>query len=273
MNLLFYIVFVGQVLLISAVIPFGAGRRLRTILQTFPATAHPQLYPRQASTYRTGLAIFAWTNHLLLLAGLALMAILHARHGTETSIHRSWPAFYGAAQCMPMLVMDVFCLGLFRRLRELDPMSQDSATTAPHRRSDFVPTWLLALAVAMVATTVLADLTLHGFDLDRETLSRNLTLLATNAMLALLGWWKLRGLGRSRHPSPAARDRAIAAQLTVFAVISIAFSAYLLLHAANAAFGLQHFEAILMSLYVQTAMAVSITITLRTATPLREALA
>ena len=47
----------------------------------------------------------------------------------------------------------------------------------------------------------------------------------------------------------------------------------MLLHAANAVLGLHNFDAIVMSLYFQTAMAVSITITLRTAMPLRQACA
>ena len=268
MNILFYLVFLGQVLLISAVVPYSVKRRLRTILEAFPASTHPRLYPRPVSTYRTGLVLFTWANHLLLLAGLALVAILSWQHGTETPIPRAWPGVFGAAQFLPMLAMDVFCFDLFRRLRELHPTTQGSAGPAPRRLSDFVPPWLLALALAMLAMTVLADLSLHDFDLGRDILARNLTLLVTNGLLALLGGWKLRNRSLRPHPDPEARDRAIAAQLTVFAVISIAFSLYTLLHAANAAFGLRHFDAIVMSLYIQTAMAVSVTITLRTATPL-----
>lgn len=271
MNIIFYLVFLGQVLLISALVPYRVKRRLSEILDAFPTSTDPQPYPRPLSSYRTGLAIFTWSNRLLLLAGLALVLIVYSLHGIETPIPESWPAFFGGMQFTPMLAMDLFCLKLFRRLRELRPMKQRSASLAPRRLFEFVPPWLLALALAMMATAMLADLYLHGFVLDNQTLARNLTMLVTNGLLALLGWWKLRGRSLTPHPDPAARHRSIAAQLTVFTVLSIAFSAYMLLHAANSAFGLQNFDAIVMSLYFQTAMAVSITITLRTAIPSREA--
>ena len=130
MDLLFYIAFLGQVLLISAVVPHVVGRRLRRILDLFPVSTHPQLYPRPVSSYRTGLAIFTWSNHLLLLAGLALVAILYLLHGTETPVPRTWPGFFGAVQFVPMLTMDLSCFELFLRLRELHPMKQRS--TARH---------------------------------------------------------------------------------------------------------------------------------------------
>lgn len=271
MNILFYFVFLGQILLISAFVPSRVTRRLRQILDAVPASTDPQLFPRPLSAYRTGLAIFTWSNHVLLLAGLVLVVIVYKLHGTQTSIPESLPAFFGGTQFLPMLLMDLFSFNLFRRLRELHPVKQRSASLAPRRLFAFVPSWLLALALAMMAIAVLADLYLHGFVLDNQTLARNLTMLVTNGLLALLGWWKLRGRSLTPHANPEARHRSIAAQLTVLALISIAFSTYMLLHAVNAAFGLQNFDAIVMSLYFQTAMAVSITITLHTAIPLPEA--
>jgi hypothetical protein len=273
MNLLFYIVFLAQILLISACVPYLLGRRLRRVLDALPASTQPQLYPRPLVAYRTGLAVFAWFNRLLVVAGLALLVIVYRVHGTETPIPESWPAFFGGVQFLPMLVMDLFCLNLFRRLREIRPVKQRSASLAPRHLGDFLPRWLLALALAMVAAAILTDLYLHGFILDPRTLTRTLTVLVTNGLLALLGWRKLRGRSAAPHRNPEARHRSIGAQLTVLAVISIAFSIYMLLHAANAVLGLHNFDAILMSLYFQTAMAVSITITLRTAMALRQACA
>ncbi len=271
MNILFYLVFLAQVLLISAIVPYLVKRRLRGVLDAFPASTHPQLYPRPLSTCRTGLAIFTWFNHLLLLLGLALLVILYRVHGSDTPIPESWPGFFGGMQFLPMLVMDLFCMNLFRRLRELRPMKQRSASLMPRRLFDFIPWWLLTLALAMTVMTVLADLYLRGFVLGHEILAKNLTLLVTNGLLALLGWWKLRGRSLTPHHNPEARNRSIGTQLTAIAVISIAFSIYMLLHAANTAFGLQNFDAIIMSLYFQSAMAISIIITLRTAVPLRQA--
>jgi hypothetical protein len=271
MNILFYIVFLAQVLLISAIVPYLVGRRLRRILDAFPATTQSQMYPRPLSTYRTGLIVFAWFNRLLLLTGLVLLVILYRWYGTDTAIPESWPAFFGGVQFLPMLVMDLFCLNLFRRLREIQPVKKRSASLAPRHLAQFLPRWLLALAVAMMVAAVLTDLSLHGFVLDARTLTRNLTVLATNGLLALLGWHKLRGRSVAPQRNPQARNRSIGAQLTVLAIISIAFSIYMLLHAANTVLGLHNFDAIVMSLYFQTAMVVSITLTLRTAVPLRQA--
>ncbi|MDA3913053.1 hypothetical protein [Oleiagrimonas sp.] len=273
MNILFYIVFLAQVLLISAIVPYLVRRRLLRVLDDFPALTDPQLHPRPLSAYRTGLVLFAWFNRLLSLMGLVLLVIVYRVHATDSPIPESWPAFFGGVQFLPMLLMDLFCLSLFRRLRELRPEKRRSASLQPRRLFDFMPRWLLALAMVMLALAVLGDLYLHDFDLGHGTLARNLTVLVTNGLLALLGWWKLRGRSLTPQPNPEARNRSIGAQLTVLAVISIAFSTYMLLHAMNAVLGLQNFDAIVMSLYFQTAMAVSISITLRTAIPLRQACA
>jgi hypothetical protein len=271
MNILFYVVFLGQLLLISAFVPSRITQRLRKVLDAVPAATDPTLYPRPLSAYRTGMTLFIWSNRLLLLAGLALMVIVYRLHGTDTRIPASWPGWFGGVQYVPMLVMDLFCLNLFRRLRQLHPIHQRSASLAPRRLSDFVPPWLLVLALVMMTLAALADLYLRGFVPDHQALTRSLTVLATNALLALLGWWKLRGRSLTPHPNPDARNRSISAQLTVFAVISIAFSIYMLFHAAKATFGLPNFDAIVMSLFFQTTMAVSITITLRSAIPLPQA--
>jgi hypothetical protein len=267
MNILFYIVFLAQILTISAIVPHMLRRRLRRILEVLPASSRPQLYSRPLARYRTGLIVFTWLNHLMVLAGLFLLVIVYRLHGSQGDIPETWPAFFGGVQFLPMLVMDLFCVKLLRRLRELQPVTQRSASLAPRRTFDFIPRWLLALAVAMVAISVLADLYLHGFALDRQVLIRNLTVLVTNALLALLGWWKLRGRSRMPHRDPQARNRSIGTQLTVLAVISIAFSIYALLHSANKVLGLANLDAIVMSLYFQTAMAVSVILTLRATMP------
>ena len=202
MNNLFYIIFLAQILLVSALAPYLVGRRLRKVLDALPASTHPQLYPRPLASYRIGLTVFAWFNRLLVVAGLALMVIVYRGHGTETPIPESWPAFFGGVQFLPMLVMDLFYLNLFRRLRDMRPVKQRSARLAPRLLTDFVPQWLLALAVAMMAAAVFTDLYLHGFVVEPHTLVRNLTVLATNGLLALLGWHKLRGRSVEPHSQP-----------------------------------------------------------------------
>lgn len=65
--------------------------------------------------------------------------------------------------------MDLFCIHLlyihlFRCLRELHSMKQRSASLIPQRLFDLAPSWLPALALAMMTVIVLADLYLLGIE-------------------------------------------------------------------------------------------------------------
>jgi hypothetical protein len=272
---LFYLVFLGQILLISYFVPRRMLSRTRKILETCTPETHPELYPEPLASYRTGMSIFKWTNRVIIVLGLALLVIVYQLYGNGGPGHISdaLPAAYGLLQFLPAIVMQRFHARANRRIREIMPVKQRKADLRPRRWFDFVSPALFILALALMITAILVDLYFHDFAINGKTLPRGITVLISNGLLALVGWWHLYGRNRTPHRDPAKRGRNIGAQLTVLLLCSIALSIYLLFQSIANAVGQHDLDAIVMSLYFQVIMAMSIGFSLRTATPARQSCA
>lgn len=265
---LFYLVFLGQILLISYIVPRLMLRRAGKVLKVCTPETRPELYPELAS-YGTNLSIFKWANRAIIVLGLVLLVIVYQTHGSagHTKISDLWPAAYGLLQFVPTIVMQKFNAGVTRRLREIAPIKQRKAELRPRRLFDFVSPALFTLALTIMIVAMLMDLYVHDFAINGRTLARDLTILIANGLLVLAGWWKLHGRNRTPHYDPAKRGRNISGQLTVLLLGSVAFSIYLLFQSIAHSVGLRDLDAIVMSLYFQVIMAIAIGFTLRAATP------
>lgn len=71
-NILFYVVFLCQIVLISYYLPARVSRRIQFVLKTYPPSTYPKLYPRGAGYYHSFRRYFRIANTLLLPVGLSL---------------------------------------------------------------------------------------------------------------------------------------------------------------------------------------------------------
>ncbi len=268
-NNLFYLVFLGQILLASWFVPRLILHRLDKLFATCPPATHPKLYPKPIAYYRVGRDAFKWANLLILLLGFAMLYGAHALDGgtftDDGYISEAWPAAYGVIQFVPLMALELFGFRQLHWMRAANTNSMRKAELRPRRLFEYVSPGLLALAIASFVAVIAFDLHVTGYTLDwsRDPMQRDVTLVGTNVFLVALGLWYL--FGRKRDPHQATDDRArqVKAQLASLLLVSTLMSVYFITRTADDAFDLDFLDAPLMSLYFQVIVAASIGFTLR----------
>lgn len=263
-NPLFYIVFLGQILLISYVVPKLMSNRFGRLLVEHPPERYPKLYPKPIEYYRTGLAAFKWANGLILLLGFAvLIGVYTLDNGTVADdgyISEAWPAAYGLIQMLPLMALELLGFRQLNWMRKANTTTTRKAELRPRRLLDQVSPGLLLATAVLFAAVIGFDLWVSDFAFawDRDWVQRDLVLIVTNLFLFALGLWQLTGRKRDPHQSAADRSRQIKAQLTSLLLMSMAMSVYFMTQTADDAFDLDYLDAPLMSLYFQVIVIVSI---------------
>ena len=75
-NILFYAVFLSQILLISFYFPRKMLKRISYVLATYPPSQYPKLYPEPIEYYEKARRNYRNLNVSVLLVGLSLLAVL-----------------------------------------------------------------------------------------------------------------------------------------------------------------------------------------------------
>ena len=72
-HILLYVVFLSQVILISFYLPRKMLSRMRYVVETYPPSKYPKLYPVSIDTVETGMRTFRIMNFIILLVGFVLV--------------------------------------------------------------------------------------------------------------------------------------------------------------------------------------------------------
>ncbi len=272
-NNLFYIVFLGQILLTSYVVPKVMLSRMGALLERYPPSTHPKMYPKPVEHYRIGHAVFKWANRLIFMLGfVVLFAVYKLDHGTfadDGYISEAWPAAYGVIQFLPLMWLEFAGFQQSRLMRAANTSGTRKADLRPRRLLDYVSRGLLTLAATMLAFVICFDLGVHDFKLawGSDAIQRDIVIVITNAMLAAMGYWHLHG--RKLDPYQASDDRVrdVRVKLNSLLLVSTALSFFMVFQVAEDVFDLDYLDAPLMSLYFQLIVAMSIGYVLRAINP------
>ena len=248
----FYIVFTSQILLISWYIPARVRSRVKQVLETYPPSRYPKLYPVSVDTYRLGRWIFKTANNAILLIGLALMASLlflvdHSGFADDGYISEFWPAAFGFLQFLPYAALEYSECRLLRKMRDLDTSTVREAELRPRKLFDFVPPLGFFVAIILYVVVVVADLVTA-----KTNGSLALWLTVGYVFMGSLGFWILRGRNLNPHQDRGDRERQISASLTSFVYVSIGMSLFYLFSVADQVYDLDYLDAIFLSIYWQT---------------------
>ena len=262
-NIIFYLVFTGQILLISGYFARKVHSRMTYVLEHYPADQYPKLYPRPVEYYRIGHALFRFATRAIMLLGFVILGLVmfvvdHASFANDGYISEFWPAAYGMIQMIPMAVLEFSEVNQLKKMRELNLASTRTAQLQPRSVFQFVSPWLLATAVGLVIATIVIDFYLADFAISSETVPQTLLILAANGLFAYLGVRALYGPKQNPHQSHADRNHQIRVNLRSFINISMAGSAFLLIQSLREVFPMAFLDAVVMSLYFQAIVVFSI---------------
>ena len=165
-QMLFYLVFLSQVLVVSYVLPRQLLGRVTHVVETYPPSTHPKLYPAPIEATEKARRNYRLMNLVVLLIGLALVAVgifapSEDMLGWDTI---SVLTIYMVLQWAPMIIVATAGFTYFNLKRATDRRTTRRATLQPRRLFDFVSPVLVGLAVVVYVAFVGFVLYVRQFD-------------------------------------------------------------------------------------------------------------
>ncbi len=264
-NLLFYIAFLGQILLISYYFPEKILGRMRYVLNTYPPDQYPKLYPKSVEYYKIGQWAFKVAYRTIMVIGFVILfAIIfiidHSTFADDGYISEFWPMVYGVIQFVPLVLLEFSEFGQLKLMRKANKSSTRTAQLRPRRLFDFISPQLFGFTLVMYLAAIVIDLYVHDFAVDwtHDTVQRAMVLSVTNLLLVAMGAWLLHGQRLNPHQSVEDRSKHIRASLSSFLYISIAMSVFFMTQAADDVYDIDYLDATLLSVYFQVIVLLSI---------------
>jgi hypothetical protein len=271
-SLLFYAVYLSQVLLISYYLPTRILRHARRLIETFPPSEYPKLYPEPLATIDRKLRVYRIQNTGLLLLGLGLLAGAWLSDYQIAAKYGAYPtmvahAIYSMLQVSPLVVFSLSGLAYYKRMRAAARGRLRTAELKARRLFEFVSPALLGTAAATYVGAVGSLLLFEGRPgwlvgglLGWLSLHRQGVMIASltiyNALFAGIIAWSL--YGRKQDPYQTYEDRARQIQLVAQGLLmaSILFSVFIAGFNLLSAFELElwHYGPLLYSVFLQVGL-------------------
>jgi hypothetical protein len=267
-DVLFFSVYLSQVLLLSLYFPSRVLRRARALIEAYPPSEYPKLYPVPRATIERLLRFYRHLNLGLLVLGLALLAAAWKSGYTLDSVLRPGDAYpirnpfrfamvYTALQWLSIMLFGYWEIRYFKRMRAAARIR--TAELKARRFFDFVSPALLGAAVAAyVGATVLLLFLGQLFLIRHQFLITYLPSVMTVCNVGLAGCavWTLYGRKQNPHQSDGDRARMIRLGWQRMLVASILFSVLVAITSALLAFRLVDYIFLATSLFLQVAVAI-----------------
>lgn len=262
---LFYIVFLGQIFLISYYLPEKLLARMKYVVKHYPPSLYPKLYPRPLEYYKLGHAAFRFVYRSIFALGFVILLAValvvdHASFADDGYISEFWPMLYGAIQFIPLMLLEFSEFNQLKQMRQANTASTRRAELRPRRLFDYVSPWLFGVAVASLTGAMLLNLYLNDFVVawENDTLAFMLTMAGANVFMAALGAWHLYGRRVNPHQSAEDRARQTQVQLQSLLFVSTALSLFLMWQSLDNHYDVDYLDAAVLSLYFQVVASLSV---------------
>ncbi len=154
---LFYLVFLSQVLLISFYFPRKMLKRMRHVIETYPPSTYPKLYPAPLDSVEKSQRTYRNANLFVLLIGLALV-LVGVSSSSEEMLNwdnQSVLTIYLFLQYLPMMLLGRSELKQFALMRRASVRTARTADLRPRRLFDFVSPASVGIAIFLYIALVL----------------------------------------------------------------------------------------------------------------------
>ncbi len=249
-DILFYVVFLSQVILISFYYPRKMLSRMNFVAETYPPSEYPKLYPKPVEYYEKARRNYKNMNLVILLIGLFLMVVL-----LGDSSNDDWGGVvvtYFMVQFFPMMLIEIGSFKYFKLMRKTDSRTTRKAELQPRRLFDFISPAMIGLAVFIYFAFIGFIIYVNQFGFSWFGGYWNIVgITATNLLFAGIIAWNL--YGKKRDPYQANEDRNRQIELTIKSLVfvSIVATLFITINIAFNAFDLRHLNQVIMSLYLQ----------------------
>ena len=251
-NILFYAVFLSQILLISFYFPRKMLKRISYVFATYPPSQYPRLYPEPIEYYEKAQRNYRNLNVAVLLVGLLLLAVFlgDSRSGEWDMGNFVFPYFM--IQFFPVMLLEIRSFKYYRLMRKADSRTTRKAELQPRRLFDFISPAMIGLALLVYFAFIALILYIRQFDFPWFGGYWNIVgVTAANVFFAAIVAWNM--YGKKRDPYQAYEDRKRQIELVVQQMVfmSIAATTFMAIEVVLASLDLRDLQPTVMSLYFQ----------------------
>lgn len=263
-TILFCLVFSSQVLLISWLYARRVISRGRYVLQHFPPSTHPKLYPQPLEYYRRRLRQFARLNGALVIAGLLVAfglilatALDEGGGGVGTPARsRQWDAMivtpFFIVQVFASVYLDLASLKHHRAMAKAPPPRVRTTELRRRRLFDYVSPAMLMVAALTYVAFITFVLYYRRFDFPWFTAAGNIAAV-TALMLLFSAVVAMSLLAPRPDPYQAQKDRRHWVELVVKQALAacIGFPVLITANLVAKLFDSGRLEPVITSLFCQ----------------------
>lgn len=248
---LFFFAFASQVLLVSLVFPRTIVRSMTHVLDNYPPSTHPRLYPRPVEHYERKRSTYRILNYMTLAIGFVVFAALTTAD-FDRKTYANAVFFYFLLQLAPLLWIEYSLRVELKLMRELNTRSVRSAELSPRRLFDVMSPMLLWSIVFVYLGFWVFVAWFRQFDYPWfGGYLNNLIITAMNVFFASILGWQMYGKKLNPHQTEEDRMRHTRRLALLLGFISIAATLYAVMTILLSASEYREFQPFARSLYFQ----------------------
>jgi len=253
-NILFYALFLSQIILISYYYPKQIIKRVDGVLKNFPPEIYPKLYPVPVEKVIASKTSYKLLNNIIIVIGLVLLTIhlyISADYVGNEKVAEGLPLMFGMVQFIPFILLEVSGCRQLKLMRKANKSTSRTADLTPRHLFNYVSPLSVVLAVVLLLAFVGFDLYINNFIITSDLIIKVLTLCLVHALFIGLAIWHLTGKRLDPHQSTEDRSNQTEFSLQSMVSVSIFLSIFLMANSAVDVYQLYSLEIIINTIYFQ----------------------
>ncbi len=253
-NYLLYMVFLGQIFVLSFYFPRKILGLINTSMQQHSSDMYPKLYPIKENEIKTKLKIFNLFNTLVLSIGLAIVAMSIINKSDDLAGWDDQAVLFCflMLQYLPMLYLGAQGFDYLKLMREKNKNEHRIADLKPRKLLDFVSKPFLSAALLSYGLCVVTVLYFVQYPFDG--FAGLVNILGVSTLYAGLGFGIYQKIsGKKHNPLQTNEDRSVETTIVIKLLIltAICSSLYLAISLILASMNMRDLGNIIYSIYLQ----------------------
>jgi len=253
-NILFYGLFLSQIILISYYYPKQIIKRIEAVLKNFPPENYPKLYPESVDKVNAAKSRYKLLNQIIIFIGLGLLglhAFMSADYDGNQKFAEGLPLMFGMVQFIPFMLIEVSGCRQFKLMRKANKSTSRTADLTPRHLFNYVSPFSVVSAITFLFGFILFDLYINDFTVTSDFIIKVLTLCLVHALIIGLAIWHL--TGKRLDPHQATKDRSNQTEFSLQSMVtaSIFLSIFLMANSAVDVYQLYTLEILINTIYFQ----------------------
>lgn len=254
-DLIFYIAFFSQILLISYHYPKRILSRMDYIFEHYPADQYTKLYPKGYEKTLEGKILYKLLNIIILMIGIIVFVtfiIANQQGNIELKDVDFLPFAYGMLQAIPFLILEVSAIKQFKLMRNQNDQTKRQAELSPRNLFNYISPVRFFSAVMMFFVCTLVMLSFNDFKVSTDIAVLISSMILCNGLFVGLGYVLLHGKKLDPHQSPEDRHKMTTVVFRNYTSVSILVSVFIIINRCEDYYSLDNWEPLLNTLYWQS---------------------